>query len=145
VDDPDPAAVRVDRHLDWPESFNIRDLGGLPTVDGRETRRRAVLRGDTVGRLTSDGWAALWDYGVRTVINLRDGDEAGNDASPRPAELHTVHVPLDDRDDREFWEHVHAHQLDGSPLELPESSQGDGDRPDGTDIQRLLPFERVRA
>jgi len=34
------------RHLDWDGCFNVRDLGGLRTVGGGETRRGALVRAD---------------------------------------------------------------------------------------------------
>ncbi len=42
-----------ERHLDWDGCLNARDLGGLPTVSGRATRWRAVVRADNVDRLTA--------------------------------------------------------------------------------------------
>ena len=41
------------RQLDWEGCFNVRDLGGLPTADGRETRRGELVRADAVDRLTA--------------------------------------------------------------------------------------------
>lgn len=49
----------------------MRDLGGLRTQDGRTTRPGAILRSDTPGRLTPAGWAALYDFGIRTIVTLR--------------------------------------------------------------------------
>jgi hypothetical protein len=49
----------------------VRDLGGLRTQDGRTTRPGAILRSDTPGRLTPAGWAALYDFGIRTIVTLR--------------------------------------------------------------------------
>src|SRR5215213_8706915 len=66
------------RRLDWDACFNVRDLGGYPLPDGRETRWGAVVRADTLARLTPTGCAALVDYGVQTIIDLR-----------RPRELET--------------------------------------------------------
>jgi protein-tyrosine phosphatase len=94
-----------DRHLDWDGCFNVRDLGGLPAVDGRRTRRGAVVRADAVDRLTSRGWEALRAYGVRTIIDLRNDDERRPDVAPRPADVATVHLALDGIEDREFWDH----------------------------------------
>jgi protein-tyrosine phosphatase len=93
----------VDRNLDWPGCFNARDLGGLRTTDGRETRRRAVVRSDNLDHLTGEGWAELRAYGVRTVIDLRNDDERPIHPEPRASGLTTVHVPLDDLDDTRFW------------------------------------------
>jgi protein-tyrosine phosphatase len=64
------------RHLDWEGCYNVRDLGGLPTLDGGETRWGAVIRSDLLGRLTAKGRQALLDYGVRTIIDLRPPPEA---------------------------------------------------------------------
>ena len=89
--------------LDWQGCFNVRDLGGIPTAGGGRTRRRAVVRADCVEGLTEPGWSALTAYGIRTVIDLRNDDELGSDIAPRPHDLDTVHLPLDDIDDTEFW------------------------------------------
>jgi hypothetical protein len=56
-------------HLDWDGCFNVRDLGGLPTVDGRVTRTGAVVRADALDGLSAAGWTALLDHGVRTVVS----------------------------------------------------------------------------
>jgi protein tyrosine/serine phosphatase len=106
----------VDRHLDWDGCFNIRDLGGLRTADGRTTRPRAIVRADGVDRLTAAGWSALQEYGVRTILDLRNDDEIGSDRDRRPAGVLTVRVPLDDVADAEFWERCRRDDRDGSPL-----------------------------
>jgi protein-tyrosine phosphatase len=59
------------RDLEWPDSFNIRDLGGLPTANAGTTKRRSFVRADVLCRLTQEGKRMLIDYGVRTVIDLR--------------------------------------------------------------------------
>jgi protein-tyrosine phosphatase len=98
------------RGLAWDACRNARDLGGLPGALG-ETQTRRIVRSDTVGALTRDGWAALESYGVRTILDLRfatevaadrqlaDGAEWKVDDVPRrPATADrpvvTVHVPL---------------------------------------------------
>lgn len=92
------------RHLDWDGCFNVRDLGGLATTDGRRTRWGAVVRGDSLGCLSARGWEQLEAHGVRTVIDLRNEDERGEDAAPRPPSIETIRIPLDETDDREFWD-----------------------------------------
>ena len=106
-----------DRHLDWDRCFNIRDLGGLPTIDGQVTRWGALVRADSLDRLTAAGWAALWTYGVRTVIDLRNAEERTAEDATRPPGLTTVQVPLEDLDDRAFWQSF-GH-LDTTPLIFP--------------------------
>lgn len=70
------------RHLAWDACYNIRDLGGYPAQDGKETRWRAILRGDNLCRLTRQGIQAIVDYGVTTIIDLRTPGELVN--APHP-------------------------------------------------------------
>lgn len=69
------------RTLDWPHCYNARDLGGLPTTDGGETKWRAIIRSDIPARLTVEGKQALIDYGVRTILDLREPDQTSAEPS----------------------------------------------------------------
>ena len=60
----------VDRHLDCDGVFNLRDLGGYPTVDGRSVRWRTVFRGDGLHR-AHDPLGPVRATSCRTVIDLR--------------------------------------------------------------------------
>ncbi|MHB1317404.1 MAG: tyrosine-protein phosphatase [Anaerolineae bacterium] len=60
-----------ERRLDWPACYNVRDLGGLPTAGGGLSATAAIVRSDYCARLNADGWRALVNYGVRTIIDLR--------------------------------------------------------------------------
>ncbi len=108
----------AERHLDWGGCFNVRDLGGLPTADGRTTARGALVRADSLSRLTDAGWQALLDHGVRTVIDLRNERERGEaaDAAARPAAITTVHAALDGAEDRGFWQPIEQTPEFGTPL-----------------------------
>ena len=59
------------RWLDVPGAYNVRDLGGYHTADGKTTRYRAFLRADGLHNLTESAKSGLMEYGVRTVIDLR--------------------------------------------------------------------------
>jgi hypothetical protein len=104
------------RHLDWEGCFNARDLGGLRTTDGASTRWGAAVRADALAGLTASGWAALVAHGVRTVVDLRNDDELGDDAASRPGEVTTIHAPLDGKEDREFWDAWDCGPQFGTPL-----------------------------
>jgi hypothetical protein len=71
------------RHLDWDGCHNVRDFGGLRAAHGRETRSGAVVRGDSVDRLTATGWSALLEHGIRTIIDLRN-DHVSQRKTSRP-------------------------------------------------------------
>ena len=62
--------------IDLEGAVNVRDLGGLPTVDGRTTRRGVLLRADNLQGLTPADVARLTgELGVRTVLDLRTTGE----------------------------------------------------------------------
>ena len=70
----------MDRWFELAGCDNARDLGGLPTVDGRVTRRGVFLRSDTVQDLTpADVTLLMETFGLRTVIDLRAHEEAARE------------------------------------------------------------------
>ena len=71
-----PSVAAGPRTLQWPRLGNARDLGGLPTVHGRSTARRALVRADSLKGLTPEGASLIRAYGVCTVIDLRLHGEA---------------------------------------------------------------------
>jgi hypothetical protein len=105
-----------DRHLDWDGCFNARDLGGLRTTDGYEIRRGALVRADALGELSAEGWAQVSAHGIRTIIDLRNDDERSSAPTPRPAELESLHLPLDNIEDDEFWSYWSSGWQFGTPL-----------------------------
>ena len=86
------------RHFDWDGCINARDLGGLPTIDGRLTRYGVFLRADTVCGLTAGGRQQLQADGVRTVIDLRNFHETEKDPNPfvAAAGITYLHRPFND-------------------------------------------------
>jgi protein tyrosine/serine phosphatase len=68
----DLAAMR----LDWPDCRNARDLGGLPAGAGRRIRRRALVRSDSLDRLSAAGRRAVRAHGLTRIVDLRAADEA---------------------------------------------------------------------
>lgn len=64
--------------------LNLRELGGLPTVDGRHVRRGLFFRGSALAGL-SEGERALVDgFGLRYLLDLRAAGEAGGAADYVP-------------------------------------------------------------
>ncbi len=52
-------------------AYNVRDLGGYPTKEGKTTKYKSFLRADSLANLNADDRKYLYDYGVRLVIDLR--------------------------------------------------------------------------
>lgn len=90
------------RRIDWPGFHNARDLGGLPTRDGRRTRFGAFVRSADPRFVTPEGWRAARNVGIRTIVDLRNADEIPGE-NGAPPDIDRVEVPLDGREDTEFW------------------------------------------
>jgi protein-tyrosine phosphatase len=86
------------RTLAWEGCLNVRDLGGHPTSDGGETRFGAFVRADSIRLLSDEGWRALLDYGVRTVIDLRTDAERADDP-PADVPVDVLHIDLIEPDE----------------------------------------------
>jgi protein tyrosine/serine phosphatase len=93
--------------LSWDGCVNVRDLGGHPTQDGRTTRFGAVVRADSIRRLSDAGWAVLVDYGVSRIVDLRFHSELALD-EPRDVDVEVVHVPLLPEQDDPEWGEIDA-------------------------------------
>ncbi len=91
-----------DRVLAWDGCLNVRDLGGLPTEDGGETRFGRVVRSDSVSQLSEAGWRALVDFGIVTILDLRFAEEHLSDP-PRAHPVEVVHVSLFGERDEDYW------------------------------------------
>jgi hypothetical protein len=118
----------------WEGVVNARDLGGLPTRNGRTTRHGAYYRAGDPRLITTAGWDAARAAGLRTVVDLRNPDEirpglpdataaAGTYrvAAPEggPADvpgIRRVEVPVDDITDDELWRKINGSGLNGTPL-----------------------------
>lgn len=113
------------RILAWDGCRNVRDLGGLHTVDGRTTRRGVLVRSDTPARLSPAGWSALYAYGIRTIITLRThgmAEDKLNFTLPYP-DLVTVQAPIEDVTDLEFVRKWASTDLWSTPLYYTDALQ----------------------
>ncbi len=99
------------RTLTWDGCVNVRDLGGIPTEDGGQTRAGSVIRSDNIRGLSDDGWRALDNHGVARIVDLRFPEERDEDP-PRDVDVKVVHVSVLGRsvhDDREYVDRLNAH------------------------------------
>lgn len=122
--DTDNPASRI---LNWEGCKNVRDLGGLRAGKGRLTRRGQIVRSDTPGRLTAAGWAALYDYGIRTIITLRthgmeEEEDKFNYESPY-ADITLLLAAIEDITDQEFVDKWVASGFWSTPLYYPDALQ----------------------
>lgn len=97
------------RDLDWAGSYNVRDLGGLPTLDRRTTRYGRVIRSESPHFFAPAAWVDAAASGVRTTVDLRSSWEVEAGPYDPPLPIRRVPAPLeegllDDPDFREMGE-----------------------------------------
>jgi protein-tyrosine phosphatase len=76
-------------------SFNFRDVGDLPTADGRRVRTGMVFRADGLNRLDDADVARLAPIGLRTIVDLRTTPERdGYGVAPEALGATVHHLPV---------------------------------------------------
>ncbi|WP_059005938.1 tyrosine-protein phosphatase [Streptomyces specialis] len=95
---------------------NFRDVGGLPTVDGRRVAHGRLYRSGHLARATEADQAFLSSLGLHTVFDFRNSaDQALEGQDVALPGVRNVNLPLTDpADGGEFWALVR----DGSLTEL---------------------------
>ncbi|WP_066187838.1 tyrosine-protein phosphatase [Gracilibacillus timonensis] len=73
-------------------AINFRDLGGYPTVDGRQVKKGLLFRSGDLSQLTEKGKQQLFDLGVRCICDFRGETEQQN--HPDPTITNAQHVAL---------------------------------------------------
>jgi len=130
---PEPA-VRA-RHLDWDGCVNVRDLGGLPTADGGTIRVGALIRSDSLCKLTEAGLATVHAAGIGRVVDLRRPAEAAGAPHPFAGQAAYVNVPVQDPadPDHEWLElaQIYIAMLDLRPRLYTQAVAAVADAPEG--------------
>ncbi|WP_165984664.1 tyrosine-protein phosphatase [Streptomyces sp. YIM 98790] len=102
---------------------NFRDLGGLPTADGRRTRTGRLFRSGHLAHATEEDQRFLAELGLHTVFDFRNSaDRAVDGLDVELPGVRNVNLPLTDpADGAAFWRMVRH----GDLAQL-RSSLGDG-------------------
>nr|WP_031507814.1 tyrosine-protein phosphatase [Streptomyces megasporus] len=92
---------------------NFREVGGLPTVDGRRVRRGVLYRSGHLAHATEEDAAFLSRLGLHTVFDFRNSaDQALEGPDVELPGVRNVNVPLSDpAHGAEFWTMVREGDL----------------------------------
>lgn len=93
---------------------NFRDVGGLPTTDGRRVRYGRLFRSGHLANATAADAAFLSSLGLHTVFDFRNAADLKLDGvDVELAGVRNVNIPLTDpADGAEFWKMVRDGDLD---------------------------------
>src|SRR4051812_40237158 len=79
--------------LELDGAVNVRDVGGLPTIDGRAVRPGRLIRSDNLQDLSDrDVRLLVEEIGVRSVADLRTGVEVAHEGPGPLLEIDDVDV-----------------------------------------------------
>ncbi|MHC3471340.1 tyrosine-protein phosphatase [Streptomyces sp. 7R007] len=87
---------------------NFRDVGGLPTVDGRRVRHGVLFRSGHLAHATEEDAAFLASLGLHTIFDFRNAaDQKLEGPDVELPGVRNVNLPLSDpADGAEFWKMV---------------------------------------
>ncbi len=93
---------------------NFRDVGGVPTADGRRVRHGVLFRSGHLAHATEEDSAFLSGLGLHTVFDFRNSaDQALEGPDVELPGVRNVNIPLTDpADGAEFWKMVRDGELD---------------------------------
>ncbi|CAL9285922.1 tyrosine-protein phosphatase [Streptomyces olindensis] len=93
---------------------NFRDVGGLPTVDGRRVRQGVLFRSGHLAHATGEDAAFLSGLGLHTIFDFRNAaDQKLEGPDVELPGVRNVNLPLSDpADGAEFWRMVRDGDLD---------------------------------
>ncbi|MDN3261861.1 tyrosine-protein phosphatase [Streptomyces sp. CSDS2] len=93
---------------------NFRDVGGLPTVDGRRVRHGVLFRSGHLAHATEEDAAFLASLGLHTIFDFRNAaDQKLEGPDVELPGVRNVNLPLSDpADGAEFWKMVRDGDLD---------------------------------
>lgn len=93
---------------------NFRDVGGLPTVDGRRVRHGVLFRSGHLAHATGEDTVFLASLGLHTVFDFRNAaDQKLDGPDVELPGVRNVNLPLSDpADGAEFWKMVRDGDLD---------------------------------
>jgi protein tyrosine/serine phosphatase len=121
--------------LDWPGCRNVRDVGGLPTTDGRVVRDGVLIRADSLQYLSPDGIEAVRRSGVSRILDLRGDGEVTQYPTPFTGTPLAVRQSLQDPADPEHGQPTIVAactwMLDQRPELFAAAVKAIADEPDG--------------
>ncbi|MEU8789471.1 tyrosine-protein phosphatase [Streptomyces sp. NPDC048643] len=93
---------------------NFRDVGGLPTTDGRRVRPGQLFRSGHLAHATEEDAAFLSSLGLHTIFDFRNAaDQKLEGPDVELPGVRNVNLPLTDpADGSEFWKMVRDGDLD---------------------------------
>lgn len=87
--------INTTRALPIKGGFNFRDLGGLPTKDGKTIKKGLLIRSDELNNLEASDLDLLSQIGVKTTVDFRTEKECAKSIDRLPMTCkNQFHLPI---------------------------------------------------
>ena len=103
----------ANRPLELEGTHNTRELGGYINKDFKRLKEQKLLRSDILSNLTTNDMERLYDYGIRTVIDLRRSQEVSVEPSKLQGykDIKYYNISLSLNDNRGIMQHRNEKSL----------------------------------
>ncbi len=91
--------IASERLIPMENASNFRDLGGIPTKDGRVVKWGKIYRSGKLNKLDSKDLDYFNTLGINTIVDFRDDVEVVKDKTrfPTNREINKIRTPIGDR------------------------------------------------
>ena len=91
--------IATERLIPMGNATNFRDLGGIPTKDGRVVKWGKIYRSGKLNKLDSKDLDYFNTLGINTIVDFRDDEEVVKDKTRYPSnrEINRIRTPIGDR------------------------------------------------
>ncbi|MCH4552861.1 MULTISPECIES: tyrosine-protein phosphatase [Aestuariibaculum] len=84
----------TEREIDLENSVNFRDLGGIPTQDGKHTKWGLIYRSGELSDLTNEDLAYMSTIDIKSILDFRTNEEIEEKPDMYPNGVQWFHVPV---------------------------------------------------
>lgn len=74
--------------------LNVRDLGGITTVDNRRVKLGRIIRSDNLSSATENDCKKLKEYGLKMIVDFRTEDEISASPDKEICQVQWIHNPI---------------------------------------------------
>ena len=95
--------IATEREIPFAKAKNFRDLGGIPTADGRRVKWGLIYRSGKLDKLSKLDQLQLQNLGLKTVVDFRSDQEVEEEPDNLPAgiQYERVIIGIDQAIDRD--------------------------------------------
>ena len=86
--------IASEREIPFAKAKNFRDLGGLPTTDGRRVKWGLIYRSGKLDKLSNVDHLQLQSLGMKTVVDFRSDQEVEEEPDKLPVGIHYQRVVI---------------------------------------------------